>query len=74
MNYKSQLIRIGESEEVQDAFAESVKLQEEFKEVLNNFDQRQKDLVVRALVYYRKLNNKVKLDKGTGVRQFYFCL
>ena len=38
----------------------------DFKKDITAFDQKQKDLVVRALIYYRKKKYGTSVDKGVG--------
>ena len=46
----------------------------DFKSDLKAFDEKQKDLVVRALIYYRKKKFGTSVDKGVGVLLNFFTL
>jgi len=61
----------GDIDEENEVFVENVKNSEQFGKLLKLFDQKQKDLVVRALVYYRNMKFGVKIDKGIGVSDFF---
>lgn len=61
---------IGDFEDENEVFMENVKNSEHFGKLLKVFDQKQKDLVVRALIYYRNKKFGVKIDRGVGVSNF----
>ncbi len=54
-------------EEEADRFLESVKNIDHFAQFMRNFDQKQKDLVVRGLIHYRNKKFGAKVDKAVGV-------
>jgi len=66
LNFKS----LGDFDQENEVFMENVKSNEHFGKLLKIFDQKQKDLVVRALVYYRNIKFGAKVDKGIGVNLF----
>lgn len=63
------ILRIGDIDEENEMFVESIKGTEQT--FLKAYDEKQKDVIIRALVRYKKKQKiVVTMDKGTGVKEF----
>jgi len=62
---------LGDEENEKKAAAEPEHAKVDYKKDITAFDQKQKDLVLRALIYYRKKKYGTSVDKGVGVSLFW---